>query len=243
MEGHEFWQVGGGGGGEAGLHRHDSANQRLIQKVTRLYRMAQFTVVALLLLVSGALALLITVGLGGRCHVSPDGEAKVSADSHSTDGNIQQGTGRFEASTDVQTPSAMLTVHRGNQTVGKYLQWETAHCGGGFHYSSGDLVVPRDGFYRVFLQITYQSNGEHCPVLEMKLNNKVFCFTASYPIDTILLTSYDTVRCSKELWTKSLYTSGLFKLEANARLRVTATYPKFIARNHYEVFFGAERLP
>uniref|UniRef100_A0A3Q1GDV4 THD domain-containing protein n=1 Tax=Acanthochromis polyacanthus TaxID=80966 RepID=A0A3Q1GDV4_9TELE len=198
MEGHEFCLVGGGG--EAGLHRHHSADQQLIQRVTRLYRMAQFTVVLLLLLLSGALALLITVGLGGRSY-------------------------------------------RGNQIVGEYLQWEIGHCEGGFHYSNGDLVVPKDGFYRVFLQITYQSNGEHCPKAEMKLNNKVLCFTDSYPTDTPLLTSDDTVKCNKELWTKSLYTSGLFKLEANARLRVNATYPTFIARNNYEVFFGAERLP
>ncbi|XP_022075810.1 lymphotoxin-alpha-like [Acanthochromis polyacanthus] len=241
MEGHEFCLVGGGG--EAGLHRHHSADQQLIQRVTRLYRMAQFTVVLLLLLLSGALALLITVGLGGRCHVSPDGEVKVSPDSHSEDVNIEQGTERFQSNTDVQTPSAMLTAYRGNQIVGEYLQWEIGHCEGGFHYSNGDLVVPKDGFYRVFLQITYQSNGEHCPKAEMKLNNKVLCFTDSYPTDTPLLTSDDTVKCNKELWTKSLYTSGLFKLEANARLRVNATYPTFIARNNYEVFFGAERLP
>lgn len=242
MEGHEFCPVGGGGG-EAGLHRHDSANRRLIHNLTRLYRMAQFTVVALLLLVSGALALLITVGLGGRCHVSPDGEVKVSADSHSADVSMQQGSGRFQANPDVQTPSAMLTAYRGNQTVGDYLQWETGHCEGGFHYSNGDLVVPKDGFYRVFLQITYQSDGEHCPKVEMKLNNKVRYFTDSYRMDTTLLSSDDTVRCSKEPWTKSLYTSGLFKLEANDRLRVTSNYRKFITRNHYEVFFGAERLP
>lgn len=241
MEGHQFYQVGGGG--EAGLHRHHSANHRLVQKVTRLYRMAQFTVVALLLLLSGALALLFTVGLGGRCHVSPGAEAEVSADSHSSDANIQQAPERFYADTDVQTPSAMLTAPRGNRTVGKYLQWEIAHCEGGFQYSSGDLVVPRDGFYRVFLQITYHSDGEHCPLPEMKLNNKVFSFMESYPEDTFLLTSDDTVRCSKDLWSKSLYTSGLFKLDANSRLHVTANYPEFIARNHYEVFFGAERLP
>lgn len=239
MEGHEFYQVGGG---EAGFHRHDTANQWLIHRMTRLYRMAQITVVAVLLLLSGVLALLITVGLRGRCHVQPDGEAKVSADRLSADVNIQQASGRFQASTDVQTPSAMLTAPRGNQTDGKYLQWETAYCEGGFQYSNGDLVVPRAGTYRVFLQITYQGKGEHCSPTEMKLNNKVFRFTDSYPSDVILLTSYDTVKC-KELWTKSLYTSGLFKLEANTRLRVTATYPTFIARNAYEVFFGAERLP
>lgn len=235
------------GGAEAGFHRQNAAIQRLSQKLTRLYRMAQFMAVALLLLLLGALALLTTVGLGGRCHVSPDGKAKMLPDSHSSDDNIQQGTARIQANTDIKHPSAMLTVPLGNSTDGVYLQWESAisnaYCQGGFSYSNGDLVVPRDGIYRVFLQITYEGYGKHCPFSEMKLNNKVLFYRKSYHDDVTLLTSDDTMTCSEEPWTKSLYTSGLFKLEANGRLHVKSNYRQFIARNEHQVFFGAELLP
>uniref|UniRef100_A0A3B5BI95 THD domain-containing protein n=1 Tax=Stegastes partitus TaxID=144197 RepID=A0A3B5BI95_9TELE len=201
MEEYDFYEVGGEE--EARLHRQNTSIQLLIQKVARLYRMAQFIAVALLLLISGALALLITVGLGGR---SP----------------------------------------RGGATDGEYLQWESviphAFCQGGFSYSNGSLVVPRSGYYRVFVQVTYESNGEQCPKPQMMLNNKVLYVPYSYNKNVTLLTSDDVVRCSTELWRKSLHTFGLFFLEANGRLRVTSTYPKFIARNEYQVFFGAELL-
>lgn len=62
------------GGVEAGLQAHDAFILFLRQKEKRLRRMAQFIVLAALMLVSGALALVITVGLGGRCPPSPDSQ-------------------------------------------------------------------------------------------------------------------------------------------------------------------------
>ncbi|XP_008293211.1 tumor necrosis factor [Stegastes partitus] len=244
MEEYDFYEVGGEE--EARLHRQNTSIQLLIQKVARLYRMAQFIAVALLLLISGALALLITVGLGGRCHVSADQKATMITDSNSSGINSQRGTERFQANTNIKNPSAMLTAPRGGATDGEYLQWESviphAFCQGGFSYSNGSLVVPRSGYYRVFVQVTYESNGEQCPKPQMMLNNKVLYVPYSYNKNVTLLTSDDVVRCSTELWRKSLHTFGLFFLEANGRLRVTSTYPKFIARNEYQVFFGAELL-
>uniref|UniRef100_A0A3P8VQJ7 THD domain-containing protein n=1 Tax=Cynoglossus semilaevis TaxID=244447 RepID=A0A3P8VQJ7_CYNSE len=131
-----------------------------------------------------------------------------------------------------------------NITDGKYLQWEhslgNAKCLGGFRYSSGNLVVPRSGIYRVFLQITYESKSR-CNK-ELKLTQIVFSFYNSYNENMRLLSSVDTVNCSLDHWRKSLYTAGIFYLEGNTLLRVMSSNPELIARKEDLVFFGAEFL-
>lgn len=127
-----------------------------------------------------------------------------------------------------------------------YLQWENnignAHCHGGFNYSNGDLVVPRKAMYRVFLQITFIINCEEDPKTERKVWNNVYVYSDAYEVDTTLLSSVDMVACRGHSWYKSMYTAGLFFLEANDRLRVKSSDPKLIAKNEQEVFFGAELL-
>ncbi|XP_034727989.1 tumor necrosis factor ligand superfamily member 6-like [Etheostoma cragini] len=229
----------GEGEGEAGLHRKNALFNFLRQKEKRLRRMAQFLAAALLLLVALVLALLVTVVLGVRCHhqpmMQPDSQAGVS------DGQQQP--------KDFKNPSAMLTVPRDNSLDGDYLTWESedgnAFCHGGFNYSSGNLVVPRKGFYRVFLQITYESkDGFKCPSDEvLRLTNEVFVISDSYNENIALLSSVDTVNCSMKQWIKSTYTAGLFLLDANSRLRVKSSYRDLITKKETQVFFGAELLP
>lgn len=115
-----------------------------------------------------------------------------------------------------------------------------AKCLGGFRYSSGNLVVPRSGIYRVFLQITYESKSR-CNK-ELKLTQIVFSFYNSYNENMRLLSSVDTVNCSLDHWRKSLYTAGIFYLEGNTLLRVMSSNPELIARKEDLVFFGAEFL-
>lgn len=137
-------------------------------------------------------------------------------------------------------------VPRGDNIDGKYLEWESkaghAFCNGGFNYSSGDLVVPRNGFYRVFLQIAYESKAS-LTCERRTLINTVFVFRDAYRVDRPLLSSVDTVDCGTEPWIKSLYTSGMFYLEVNCRLRVTSSFRDLIVKEEHQVFFGAELLP
>lgn len=132
------------------------------------------------------------------------------------------------------------------KNFGEYLEWESkdgyAFCHGGFNYSGGNLVVPRNGIYRVFLQITFQSK-RNLKCDELRLTNRVFIFRDTYAVDVPLLSSVDSVRCSMEPWSKSLYTAGLFFLEANSILRVKSSHPELIVKKEYQVFFGAELLP
>lgn len=58
-------------GGQAGLHRQNPLIQLLHQKERRLQRVAHFLAVACVLLISLALALLITFVLGVRGHHAP----------------------------------------------------------------------------------------------------------------------------------------------------------------------------
>lgn len=140
-----------------------------------------------------------------------------------------------------------LLAPKGEIPDGEYLEWENkdghAYCHGGFNYSSGNLVVPMNGIYRVFLQITYESKEDYeCPDV-LRLATVVLLFRETYAENVPLLSSVDTVSCSMEPWSKSLYTAGLFSLEANCRLRVTSSNPGLIVQKEYQVFFGAELLP
>ena len=133
----------------------------------------------------------------------------------------------------------------GSNINSQYLKWESelgyAYCHGGFNYYDEKLVVPRDGYYRVFLQITYES-PELC-LGDLRLSNDVFYIHDSYNDSITLLSSVDTVgNCNMKQWRKSMYTAGLFKLKANGRLHVRSSKHKLIVQDENLVFFGAELL-
>lgn len=109
-------------------------------------------------------------------------------------------------------------------------------------YTDGDLVVPRTGFYRVYVQITYENLSEECPGDVMVLTHSVYFYQDGYQEYVQLLKAVDTVRCDTQ-WQKSIYSSAVFHLNANDRLRVKSTQPKNIMKNEHEAFFGAELLP
>ncbi|XP_033974606.1 tumor necrosis factor ligand superfamily member 15-like isoform X2 [Trematomus bernacchii] len=223
-------------GGEGALQPL-SLVQPAPRRQTRHPAMAQCVTVGLLLLILAALALLLTVVLGGRGHpVSPDSQPERQASGGSFEQQQQKNSGH---------PSAMLTAPKGNKTDGYYLLWESdagnAFCSGGFIYSGGSLVVPRAGLYRVFLQITYESKSHFdC---NLRLNSTVFVLQKSYNDYQPLLMSEDTVSKKLKRWNKSLYTAGLFFLEADSRLRVTSSCQELIVGNEDRVFFGADLLP
>lgn len=129
----------------------------------------------------------------------------------------------------------------------KYLLWESkqghVHCNGGFFYSDGDLVVPTQGYYRVYVQLTFEGEAESCKSEEMLLlTYSVFYYHDSYPSEQLLLTAVDTTTCPKK-WKKSLYSSSVFFLEAKSRLCVASSLSNHVLKNENETFFGADRLP
>uniref|UniRef100_A0A1A7Y023 Fas ligand (TNF superfamily, member 6) n=1 Tax=Iconisemion striatum TaxID=60296 RepID=A0A1A7Y023_9TELE len=178
-------------------------------------------------------------------HTTAPVQSVVQPDSSSL-GKLQQVSSAPE--NDSETPRAMLTAPH-TDSCNKHLQWESnmgnAFCEGGFYYTDGHLVVPRAGYYSVFLQITYGGDHENgndtdCGNKEtLRLSQSVLYIDDGYPEYRPLLSAVDTVMHTRS-WSKSLYTSGLFHLEGNGRLKVESKQHKHIMRNEDQVFFGAE---
>ncbi|XP_014897304.1 tumor necrosis factor ligand superfamily member 15-like [Poecilia latipinna] len=231
---------------EAGLRCKKSRHIQL-QRERHRRRMAQFVAAALLLLLCGVLAVFLTFRLERPCGCATDSQTKSQSDS--------QSSGAPEKLQHPQSaqrlPIAMLTVPYGNITNGKYLLWEheegRAYIDGGFRYYNGSLIVPRKGFYRVFLQTLYEIDTSHFVGKQsLVLSSFVTVYQQSYSKDLPLLTAEDTVFCNDykkdnvDYVKKSLFTSGTFKLDTNDKLHVTSSHPDFMPKNEYQSFFGAQ---
>lgn len=143
----------------------------------------------------------------------------------------------------------------------EYLEWEDkrglAHLND-FEYDDGDLIVPKDGVYEVYLQITFRRPSHFVCSKEgpvFILFQRVILFAMNYPNDSALLTASDTVYCSQPpgsedcmeedsvipYWQKSPRTSGVFKLKAGDRLRVSNEdrYHELMLLQEDKTFFGA----
>ncbi|XP_013885755.1 lymphotoxin-alpha [Austrofundulus limnaeus] len=226
------------GGAEAGVHLQASLAQYARRRATR--RRVAVAVVALLML--GVLAALSTVGLWKQWQME-NSQLNSTKDIQPLDDGKHHMTPAYQQLKEY--PRAKLTVLR-ESNDSETLQWESkkgeVYCNGGFLYADGDLVVPRTGFYRVYVQITYGNMDEKCPAGVMVLTHLVYCYQDGYQKYVQLLKAVDTVRCDTP-WQKSIYSSAVFHLNANDRLRVRSTQPKNIMKNEHEAFFGAELLP
>ncbi|XP_057688425.1 lymphotoxin-alpha-like isoform X2 [Corythoichthys intestinalis] len=220
---------------EEGMCRRNTKSRAVLSRTTA----GQYCMYLALCLLCAAVFGLVLLLLRRGCPQSPapDSKSEVHVDGTSS---------ALRHSQKDEYQSALLTAPFGNKTNGKYLLWESkkgnAYCHGGILYSNGNLVLPSKGVYRVFLQITYESNGDFTCEGFVKLVNKVFLYRVTYTKDVPLLASVDTVSCSTNQWSKSLHTSGIFDLEANSTLRVTSEHVNLISSKEYLVFFGAELI-
>ncbi|XP_071371467.1 lymphotoxin-alpha-like [Centroberyx affinis] len=231
-------------GEEANVCRQNTLVQLLRQKKTQLQRLAQCIVAGVLLLVSLVLALLLMFVFGsGYFHHSSDCQHIVH-----DDGQPSATSAKQQQDKQARNPSALLTAASNRSAEREYLDWEVenglAHLDGGFQYDSGDLVVPKEGNYWVYLQITYENQENFsCDEDEVVLTHRVLRFQVGYTKDVVLLSSAYTVTCSMKTWRKSLYTAAVFRLKAKDRLRVFATHPELMTVGEHQVFFGAELEP
>uniref|UniRef100_A0A3B3V665 THD domain-containing protein n=1 Tax=Poecilia latipinna TaxID=48699 RepID=A0A3B3V665_9TELE len=214
---------------EAGLRCKKSRHIQL-QRERHRRRMAQFVAAALLLLLCGVLAVFLTFRLERPCGCATDSQKALQS---------------------YFVFLSTLSVPYGNITNGKYLLWEheegRAYIDGGFRYYNGSLIVPRKGFYRVFLQTLYEIDTSHFVGKQsLVLSSFVTVYQQSYSKDLPLLTAEDTVFCNDykkdnvDYVKKSLFTSGTFKLDTNDKLHVTSSHPDFMPKNEYQSFFGAQ---
>ncbi|KAL0979562.1 hypothetical protein UPYG_G00186590 [Umbra pygmaea] len=150
-------------------------------------------------------------------------------------------------------PCAHLTAPSTfNNYESNYLKWED-QLGLAqlreFTYQDGDLIVPRDGMYKVYLQITFRMPGDfNCREDVFVISQTVKLFAMSYQKDTNLLTASDTVYCKTQTethyWETSPYISGVFKLEAGDKLRVWKDnmYQEMMLLEEDKTFFGAHLI-
>uniref|UniRef100_A0A8C7U4E3 THD domain-containing protein n=1 Tax=Oncorhynchus mykiss TaxID=8022 RepID=A0A8C7U4E3_ONCMY len=151
-----------------------------------------------------------------------------------------------------------------NNSKREYLEWEDklglAHLSD-FEYDDGNLIVPKDGVYEVYLQITFRRPSHFVCSKEgpvFILSQRVILFAMNYQNDRELLTASDTVYCSQPpgsegcmeedsvvpYWEKSPRTSGVFKLKAGDRLRVSNEdrYHELMLLQEDKTFFGAHLI-
>ncbi|CAG5918254.1 unnamed protein product [Menidia menidia] len=183
-----------------------------------------------LVLFAAVLVLLIAAGAKTRCPPSADHQ-----------------TGMQPSWISPDIPRARLTAApREEKPEGEYLRWQFdlghAYCRGGFNCSSEHLLVPREGYYRVSLQLTYEGECTN-DTSGKRLVQEVYVFAEDYPQDVVLLSAVDTATCAASSWSKSLYTAGTFRLKAKDKLRVKAKQRRLLVKTESQVFFAAELLP
>ncbi|CAL8248979.1 unnamed protein product [Merluccius merluccius] len=116
------------------------------------------------------------------------------------------------------------------------LSWDSRVCRG-FRYDqeTGDLLVPEDGRYLVYFQLTYR--GHLNCTKPLMLVQRVVYVQESYPKELDLLAVQDTLPCMDYL-TKTMQASISYDLVKNDRLRVRLNTPKLL----YKGFLGADLL-
>ncbi|XP_046904219.1 tumor necrosis factor ligand superfamily member 10 [Hypomesus transpacificus] len=125
------------------------------------------------------------------------------------------------------------------------IEWEyssgNAHLGT-FTSNGTDLIVPRDGTYRIYLQITYtRPEKVMAPPNVDSLEVTLLIFKMAYKTDEALLQCYDKVDLNS-LFRKSLYTAATFDLKFNDRLKVKTTNPELMVLSECTTFFGADLI-
>ncbi|XP_029915652.1 tumor necrosis factor ligand superfamily member 15-like [Myripristis murdjan] len=228
-------------GEEESLCRQQTLIELLRHKETQMQRLVRFLVTASLLLVPLVLAVVLMCVVG-RSARSSDCQHMVHEGDHSS-----AVSGKQEQQKQPGNPSALVTAVSHRSTEKDVLEWEDkrghAHLDGGFGYFDGNLVVPRDGNYKVYVQITYEKYDDFPCEEELRLFQWVYRFQQSYPDNVTLMSSVDTMSCSMTRPKKSLYASAVFPLKAKDRLWVRSSHPELICHEEHQVFFGADLEP
>lgn len=109
--------------------------------------------------------------------------------------------------------------------------------------SDGDgesLIVHRDGTYKVSLQILYRGVREQRSGQTL-LAHEIRRYTAGYPIPLTMLIYKETINFASHMWTKTLFSEGVYSLVAGDRLKVWSENRSLIdgSSNVQQTFFVA----
>lgn len=81
------------------------------------------------------------------------------------------------------------------------------------------LIIHRPGTYKVSLQILYRGvQGQHYD--QTNLSHEIRRYTDGYPIPLTMLIYMETINFSSYRWRKTVFSEGIYSLEAGDRLKV-----------------------
>ncbi|KAI1900667.1 hypothetical protein AGOR_G00052270 [Albula goreensis] len=169
--------------------------------------------------------------------------SRISSECKHSIKDSEYGTGAYQRQIGTR-PNAHLTAPETSIHNVTTLEWESKNGDAflqDFDYGNNALIVPKDGRYSVYLQLTYRMTEKFVciPGNLIQLTQEVYRLSDSYPVETLLMVASDTVNCSEKKWRRSIYTSGVFQLEKGDRLFVKAGNAVLIDYNEKRMFFGA----
>ncbi|XP_057213320.1 uncharacterized protein si:ch211-158d24.4 isoform X1 [Triplophysa rosa] len=102
------------------------------------------------------------------------------------------------------------------------------------------LIVHRGGTYKVSLQILYRGVQEQRSGQTL-LSHEIRRYTAGYPIPLTMLVYKETINFMSHMWRKTLFSEGVYSLEAGDRLKVWSENRSLIdgSSNVQQTFFVA----
>ncbi|XP_051868391.1 tumor necrosis factor ligand superfamily member 6-like [Pristis pectinata] len=126
----------------------------------------------------------------------------------------------------------------------KTLLWEDSKDNAftsGIHYKGGSLIINETGHFLIYSQIYFR--GLECKSNTL-LEQKVFKRTNLYPKDVVLMITRNNLYCpeKEELWSRSSFQTGIFKLFRGDHIYVNVSNPKLVNFDQFYTFFGLHKL-
>ncbi|XP_073495826.1 tumor necrosis factor ligand superfamily member 15 [Phyllobates terribilis] len=149
----------------------------------------------------------------------------------------QQGT-----NTDTEKkPKAHLTGTRQSNASAKDLQWEAAlglaYLENGMIYSNKSIIIPKEGFYFVYSQLSFRPPSNTC-VDDKSISQSIMKANSNYPEpETILSGISFCIKDSKKY--QPIYLGGLLHLTKGDQLKVYISPGTPLDTSEHKTFFGA----
>ncbi|XP_048414825.1 tumor necrosis factor ligand superfamily member 15-like isoform X3 [Stegostoma tigrinum] len=146
----------------------------------------------------------------------------------------------------VEKPRAHLTAKLTSVDGidGQYsaLQWEDknglAFTEGQLNYQNPALIIPRQGTYFVYSQVSFRSSSKVKNITH--ISHIITKLTSSYPEPTHLLSSTRSLHGNQNRWQVTIYLGAIFQLQRGDRLVVNVSNVNQVDfTNDHKTYFGA----
>ncbi|XP_066500229.1 lymphotoxin-beta [Hoplias malabaricus] len=90
------------------------------------------------------------------------------------------------------------------------------------------LVIPQDGFYRMWLQVTYHDIGGKWSKDQLSLRSELYTISNDHGSETPRLRVFETIPAKSNKWIKSVYSGDIFSLMKGDQIKVNSSHPLLI---------------